>query len=134
IDDILGPGQLQAVGRLRAEELNLTPTLRRLLDREDDRVDVMLAALLTFWMVSGEHIRAIEHFQMLEDVLSGRTMPAHLAENTRRVLAVQPTTWGILPRCHELPTTAQKLADLGPESDNPFGQAMARLGRVIVRD
>ena len=133
IDDILGPGQLQAVGRLRAEELNLTPTLRRLLDREDDRVVVMLAALLPFWMVSGEHIRVIEHFQILEDFLSGWTMPAHLAEYTRRVLAVQTTTWGMLPRWHELPTTAQMLADLGPESDNPFVQAMARLGRVIVR-
>src|SRR5699024_8098004 len=80
IDDILGPGQLQAVGRLRAEELNLTPTLRRLLDREDDRVVVMLSALLPFWMVSGEHIRVIEHFQILEDFLAGgrcrRTWPS----------------------------------------------------------
>src|SRR5699024_8297766 len=40
---------------------------------------------------------------------------------------------GMLPRWHELPTTAQMLADLDPESDNPFVRAMARLGRVIVR-
>src|SRR5699024_1964307 len=132
-DDILGPGQLQAVGRLRAEELNLTPTLRRLLDRGDDRVVVMLAALLPFWMVSGEHIRVIEHFQILEDFLSEWTMPAHLAEYTRRVLAVQTTTWGMLPRWHELPTPAQMLAGLDPGSDRPFGRAMPRLGGVILR-
>lgn len=133
IDDILGSRQLQAVGRLRAEEHNLTPVLRHLLDCRDDRSIVMLAALLPYWMVGGEHIRIIEHFQLLERFLSDWTMPRHLAEHTRRVLAVQTTTWGMLPRWHELPATSQLLEELGPESADPFVRAMARLGLVIVR-
>lgn len=133
VDDLLGPGQLEAVRWLRAEEHNLTPALRRFLDRADDRAIVMLAALLPYWMVSGEHIRIIEHFQLLEQFLSDWTMPAHLAEHTRRVLAVQTTTWGMLPRWHELPATAQLLDELGSESADPIVRAMARLGLVIVR-
>jgi predicted ATPase/DNA-binding SARP family transcriptional activator len=133
VDDLLGPGQLEAVRWLRAEEHNLTPALRRFLDRADDRAIVMLAALLPYWMVSGEHIRIIEHFQLLERFLSNWAMPAHLAEHTRRVLAVQTTTWGMLPRWHELPATAQLLDELGSESADPIVRAMARLGLVIVQ-
>jgi predicted ATPase/DNA-binding SARP family transcriptional activator len=133
IDDVLGPGQLQAVGRLRAEQHNLTPVLRRLLDCGDDRTIVMLAALLPFWMVSGEHIRIIENFQLLERFLSNWTMPQDLTEHTRRVLAVQTTTWGMLPRWHELPTTSRLLKELGAESPDPTVRAMARLGLVISR-
>src|SRR5699024_2748517 len=77
IDDVLGASQLQAVDRLRAEEHNLVPVLRRLLDCGDDRTIVMLAALLPFWMVGGEHIRVIEHFQLLERFLGRWTMPTH---------------------------------------------------------
>lgn len=133
IDDVLGTGQLQAVSRLRAEEHNLAPVLRRLLDCRDDRAIVMLAALLPFWMVSGEHIRIIEHFRLLERFLTDWTMPADLTEHARRVLAVQTTTWGMLPRWHELPATSQLLEELGPESADPLITAMARLGLVIVR-
>src|SRR5699024_1985142 len=74
-----------------------------------------------------------EHFQLLERFLGRWTMPTHLAEHTRRVLAVQTTTWGMLPRWHELPATSQLLEELGAESDDPIVRAMARLGLVIVR-
>lgn len=133
-DDILGAGQLRAVHRLRAEEHNLTPVLRRLLSERDDRAIVMLAALLPFWMVCGAHIRIIEHFQLLETFLDGWTMPADMAEYARRVLAVQTTTWGMLPRWQDLPATSQLLDELGPESADPYVRAMARLGLVIVSD
>lgn len=133
IDDLLGPGQLRAVRRMRAEEHNLTPVLRHLLDRRDDRAVVMLAALLPFWMVSGEHIRIIEHFLLLERFLKEWTMPENLTEHTRRVLAVEITTWGMLPRWHELPVTSRLLEGLGPESTDPFVRALARLGLVIAR-
>src|SRR5699024_5360788 len=117
----------------RAEQHNLTPVLRRLLDCGDDRTIVMLAALLPFWMVSGEHIRIIENFQLLERFLSNWAMPQDLTEHTRRVLAVQTTTWGMLPRWHELPTTSRLLKELGAESSDPTVRAMARLGLVISR-
>src|SRR5699024_9622004 len=107
IDDVLGPGQLQAVARLRAEQHNLTPVLRRLLDCGDDRTIVMLAALLPFWMVSGEHIRISENLQLLERLLSNWAMSQDLSEHTRRVLAVQTTPWGMLPRRHQPPTTSR---------------------------
>src|SRR5699024_8167095 len=78
-------------------------------------------------------IRIIENFQLLERFLSNWAMPQDLTEHTRRVLAVQTTTWGMLPRWHELPTTSRLLKELGAESPDPTVRAMARLGLVISR-
>lgn len=132
VPDIMGSAQLRAVGVLRSEEHNLAHVLRRLLDRRDDDTVTMLAALLPCWMVTGEHIHIVTHFDLIERFLSTWTMPDHLAEMTRQVLAVETTTWGMLPRWHELPETRRVLKQLGPDSDEPFIRALARLGIAII--
>lgn len=132
VPDIMGTAQLRAVRVLRSEEHNLAHVLRRLLDRGDDDTVTMLAALLPCWMVSGEHIHIVTHFDLIERFLSTWTMPDHFAEMTRRVLAVETTTWGMLPRWHELPETRRVLRQLGPDSDDPFIRAMTRLGIAII--
>lgn len=132
VPDIMGSAQLRAVRILRSEEHNLAHVLRRLLDRDDDDTVTMLAALLPCWMVSGEHIHIVTHFDLIERFLSTWTMPDHLAEMTRRVLAVETTTWGMLPRWHELPETRRVLKQLGPDSDDPFIRAMTRLGIAVI--
>lgn len=132
VPDIMGSAQLRAVRILRSEEHNLAHVLRRLLDRGDGDTVTMLAALLPCWMVSGEHIHIVTHFDLIERFLSTWTMPDHLAEMTRRVLAVETTTWGMLPRWHELPETRRVLKQLGPDSDDPFIRAMTRLGIAII--
>src|SRR5699024_12661609 len=84
--------------------------------------------------VSGcETIRSNENFQLLSRFRCNTTMPTHLNEHTRRVFAVQTTTWGMLPRWHELPTTSRLLKELGAETPDPTVRAMARLGLVISR-
>jgi predicted ATPase len=132
-DEVFGPEQLSAVARLRVDEHNLTPVLRRLLERGDDSAVIMLAALLPFWMISGEHIRIVELLRPIERYLGHWVVPDHLREHTRRTLAIQTTTWGMLPRWYDLPETSHLLTKLGPESDIPIVQAMAHLGLVIIR-
>lgn len=132
IPDIMGSAQLRAVSLLRSEEHNLAHVLRRLLGRGDDGTVTMLAALLPCWMVSGEHIQIVTHFDLIERFLSTWTMPDHLAEMTRRVLTVETITWGMLPRWHELTETRRMLKQLGSDSDEPFIRAMARLGIAII--
>lgn len=132
VPDIMGTAQLRAVRLLRSEEHNLSHVLRRLLDRGDDDTVTMLAALLPCWMVTGEHIHIVTHFDLIERFLAKWTMPGHLEEMTRRVLAVETTTWGMLHRWHELPETRRVLTQLGPNSDDPFISAMTRLGITII--
>ena len=130
---ILGSAQMAAVAVLRAEDHNLMHVLRRLLDRGDDRTVIMLAALLPYWMVSGEHIHIVAHFDPIERFLTNWTMPEHLTDVTRQLLAVETTTWGMLPRWKDLPATRLLLEQLGSDSADDFIRAMTRLGLAIIK-
>lgn len=133
VPDILGSAQMAAVAVLRAENHNLMHVLRRLLDRGDDRSVIMLAALLPYWMVSGEHIHIVTHFDPIERFLTKWTMPEHLADMTRQMLAVEATTWGMLPRWKDLPATRRLLEQLGSDSADDFIRALTRLSLAIIK-
>lgn len=127
-----GSAQLSAAAVLRSEEANLSDVLHHALDVGDrETALILLAALASFWTISGDHLRLIEYFEPVEKILTGWAPPAHLVAASRQALAVLATTAGMIPEWFNIPQTRRVLALVGSDSDEPFVQAMYLLAEMI---
>lgn len=127
-----GPEQLSATAALRAEEANLVDVLRRAFQAGDrDCALVTLAALATFWTITGNHLRIITFFDPVERALTDWEPPAHLFEPARQALSVLTTTASMVPEWFAVPQAHRVLTLVGPESDDQFVRAMCLMAEAV---
>lgn len=127
-----GPTQLSAITALRVEEANLTDVLRHAFQVADrDTALVTLAALATFWTITGNHLRIIAFFDPVEEALTGWEPPTHLVEPSRQALAVVTTTAAMVPEWFHVPQARRVLSLVGSESEDQFVRAMCLMSDAV---
>lgn len=132
--DLHSAGQLRAVDAIRAEETNLAEVLRRaLLVGDAGTAMTVLAALGSYWMICGDHLRFFDLVEPVEMVLAGWRPSPELAEPVRTALSVCSTTWAMLPYSRELSEVDRVLAAVGSESSDPFVRALCVLADTLRR-
>lgn len=116
-----GPDQFAVTDVLRAEEANLTDVLRRALAEPAPAAGVvLLAALASYWSVTGEHSRIVALAGRVEDAVVDWTPPAELAEQVGTGLAILLLT-GSFMGVMDLPRSRALLdAAAGGDDDAAF--------------
>jgi predicted ATPase/DNA-binding SARP family transcriptional activator len=121
---LFGPGQFDAVDAVRAEENNLSDVLRRALAVSDPAAAVqILAALASYWLILGEHLRLMVLIEATANVLAGWTPPPDLADATR--MGVGATLNGAMIANHDHADTLRAvLRELGPGDHDTWISAL----------
>ncbi len=118
--DLFGPRQFEAVDAVRAEENNLSDVLRRALTASDPDATVqILAALASYWVIRGEHMRLMVLFEATARLLTGWTPPAALADATRMTAGMMLNGAIIVDNDH-FDALRSVLRDLGPGDDDTW--------------
>lgn len=89
---LFGPGQLDAVDALGAEDANLADALRSAFDDGDvDAVVVLVAALASLWSIRGEHVRVMPLAAPLSTAVAEWDPPRELRHAARAAASVTLT-------------------------------------------
>jgi tetratricopeptide (TPR) repeat protein len=121
---LASPDQIASLDLLRAEEGNLADVLRRSLAAPDHETAViLLAALVGYWSVRGEHDRVLALADAVDRAFAGWSAPIELADSTRSAMAGFATTLMFLGGNTDH-AAWRLLRELGPTSDDPTIGAM----------
>ncbi|GIH65356.1 BTAD domain-containing putative transcriptional regulator [Microbispora siamensis] len=121
---LYSPEQVEAMGRLRAEETNLADILRdALADPDPEAVVVLFSALGGYWTIRGDHTRGIVLTPAIAAALSGWTPPPGLLDRTRVALSMV-LFHSMMISSEEIGGPAEMLSALGADSANPAVRAL----------
>lgn len=126
--EILGPRQLEVVRLLRSEATNLAYVLRHLALRQDDRTATMLAALLSYWLVTGAYWNIVARLDPIERFFAGWQPTGPHRGAACQAAAVAISIWGMLPRWKQLPHTLGVLKTVRGAAPNEIVKALTNIG------
>ncbi|MPV49075.1 transcriptional regulator [Pseudactinotalea sp. HY160] len=131
---VYGPGQLDVLDALHREEATLADVLREAFERGEMDVAVpVFAALVSSWLICGEHLRIVDSFGPVERLLTGRSVPPELEEEARAGLSILAVTWAMLPVSSPLTQTHRVLADLRRQPGrDPVVSALTRIAGQLA--
>lgn len=128
---LMGPRQFDAIDAIHAEEGNLGDILRQSIAEPDRETAVaVLAALASYWSVTGEHARILLLADAFDAAVAGWSPPPDLVDETLVAVCVLLANVFIVHPTYP-PAMCELLKRIGPESTDPGIAAMCEVVQAL---